>query len=122
MQLRSKIFLGDCKKPLTESVLFCSEYLCICVFLYFHLCICVFLVFPLVYLCICKAKYWSAIVKSLSPSRSCSTRHSQNICLRTDKYMTTRNVSLENTGFENTKMYITNTFVFVLYFSYEFVF
>ena len=44
-----------------------------------------------------------AIVKSLSPSRSCSTRHSQNICLPTDKYMTTRNVSLENTGFEKYK-------------------
>ena len=49
-----------------------------------------------------------AIVKSLSPSRSCSTRHSQNICLPTDKYMTTRNVSLENTGFENTKKYSEN--------------
>ena len=61
-----------------------------------------------------------AIVKSLSPSRSCSTRHSQNICLPTDKYMTTRNVSLENTGFENTKKYSENKTIIVpvLYFSY----
>ena len=53
-----------------------------------------------------------AIVKSLSQSRSCSTRHSLNICLPRDKYMTTRNVSLENTGFENTKKYITDTNIY----------
>ena len=43
--------------------------------------------------------------KLRSHSRSCSTRHSLNICLPPDKYMTTRNVSLENTDSTNPEMF-----------------
>ena len=43
--------------------------------------------------------------KLRSHSRSCSTRHSLNICLPPDKYMTTRNISLENTDSTNPEMF-----------------
>ena len=43
--------------------------------------------------------------KLRSHSRSCSTQHSLNICLPPDKYMTTRNVSLENTDSTNPEMF-----------------
>ena len=43
--------------------------------------------------------------KLRSHSRSCSTRHSLNICLPPDKYMTTRNVSLESTDSTNPEMF-----------------
>ena len=56
--------------------------------------------------------------KLRSHSRSCSTQHSLNICLPPDKYMTTRNVSLESTDSTNPEMFnlyvLVNTFVRII--------